>query len=142
MDLSRRVGSSGPYMVDSQLSFLNVGKWKVSVLRGFTTDGISGPWFSRFFLDRFASVVVPAAVIHDGLYGAKWTSKLFADWVFFLAVLSCCERASALRKGFALVCGLLMFAGVALGGWIAWWKKSAESVVEARKFVEISWSEK
>lgn len=53
---------------------------RVSVPRGFATDGSSVPSFARGIVDRMSGI--EASVVHDFLYATQSQSKAFADNLF------------------------------------------------------------
>lgn len=142
-DISRAIGSSGPYTVDSKLSFFHK-KFRVSVLPGFRTDGVSKSW-PLFFIDRFFMSIAPAAITHDALYTAQWTSKSFADYVLLVAAISCLdledmEKDHPFWKKVSFlwnrIQAFFVFLAVFFGGWLAWRNKTSEDLVFGRSHVE------
>lgn len=91
----------------------NSGK-TVDVPRGFSTDFASVPFFLWFILPKWGKYG-NAAVIHDFLYYDQSISRHAADDIF-------AEAMTVLEVPFWKK--FLLYAGVRLGGWWAWWLNS------------------
>lgn len=126
--LSRRVGSDGAYALDSDLGFRGT-RFRVRVLPGFATDGVSIPRALRWWADPYSGRHVAAAVIHDGLYATQFTTRAEADQLFLEALRACGVRRSQAR---------LMWLAVRIFGGRAWGSKTLQTKKAARECVLVN----
>ena len=109
--------------------------WKVTVLvmPGFRTDGASIPrllWF--IFGSPYDPDIIAAAIGHDAMYRGRIVPRAVADRAFRIMMKANGIRAWKRRR---------IWLGVRLFGWIAWLRHTPESVAEARRYIELSFSE-
>lgn len=97
---------------------------------GFRTDGASVPrivW-TLLGVDRLHPSIAAAAVVHDALYAAHYTTRAQADRIFFQL---------AKRNGLAAHRAAIMWAALRAFGWIAW-RRNKRAIEKARTVVDIS----
>ncbi len=80
------------------------------VHNGFICDLASYPRLARPFFDRLGNSMRPA-VLHDYMYAEKPCSKATADRIF---------REALKEDGAGWLSRWVSWAGVAVGGWLAW----------------------
>ena len=112
-----------------------VGEWEVTVhvRPGFRTDGASIPRFLWFiFGSPYDPEIFTAAIGHDALYRGEIIPRKCAD-AAFMAMM----EASGVpdRKRRAILRGVRYF------GWITWLRHTPESVLEARRYIELSFND-
>jgi hypothetical protein len=103
---------------------------QIVISAGFRTDGASVPrivW-TLLGVDRLHPSIAAAAVVHDALYAAHYTTRAQADRIFFQL---------AKRNGLAAHRAAIMWAALRAFGWIAWRRKRA-AVEKARRVVDIT----
>lgn len=85
---------------------------------GFISDGQSVPRCLWSLLDPpVSALTLEPSVIHDALYKFQWTSRAYADNLYFELLKN---------NGYALWKCWVVFAGVRLFGWFAWDKHRKE----------------
>lgn len=83
----------------------------ITIPKGFDTDYSSYPFFSRMIV-RFDRVDV-AGVVHDWLYRRQGVSRREADRIWRLIAMHGDKSANLFQ-------GWISWAGLRVGGWIAW----------------------
>ena len=101
---------TGKRMLNRDFS-LTIDGETILVEKGFITDFSSYPWFSRILV-RFDRVDV-AGVIHDKLYYDGNCTRAHADKIWRLVAQLGDHSANPVQAW-------LSWAGLRLGGWIAW----------------------
>lgn len=106
---------------------LTHGPYLFIVRAGFRTDGASIP--NIFWLgvgNPMQGLVLPAAVIHDALYGSEWLPREKADRIFYDLMI---------RNGVSPVKSWAFYTALRIGGWLTWRTHTEASVNRARAFV-------
>jgi hypothetical protein len=78
---------------------------EIIVAKDFVTDGVSSPWWARFFFPRYDKTL-PAAIVHDWCYGG-YMSRKNADKLF---------KKNLKRLGINRVHAYIMYLAVRIGG--------------------------
>lgn len=112
--LDLRAYMPGEWLLLSPLRYLSTSGRRYVVPSSFITDLASIPRLLRGVFDQNGRSR-PAAVLHDYLYCARLTSRAEADGLF-LEALESVGMPWAVRRS--------MWAGVRMGGWIYWNKRS------------------
>ena len=94
---------------------------KLTVSKGFKTDGASIPWFLGFIGNHFEGDTMAGAVVHDAIYShrghvringkVELLNRATADYIFYIILRDHCPRWKA----------PVYYAGVRLGGWMPWY---------------------
>lgn len=101
---------------------------KVHIRAGFCTDGASVPRACWWWEGPMEGDTLPAAVVHDALYAAHWTTRAEADGCLY----------SLLRgNGVSTLKAWAMHAAVRLFGGSAWAAATAATIDAARQLVTI-----
>lgn len=101
----------GRVRIQVEVAFLDAVHGLIVVPAGFVCDLASYPRLARPFFDRLGRSM-RSAVIHDWLYEHQPLSKRQADRIF---------REALRDDGNGWLARWLSWAGVAVGGWWAWW---------------------
>ena len=119
LKLSRRPGRSGEYRLEAPLRYVTGDGWRIEVLPGWYTDGASIPRLLRWYADPFGGPYAAAAVLHDALYRSQLLTRVESDQVF---------RAAMIDAGVRRAQAWVLWAGVRIGGWMAWSAKEPDQV--------------
>ena len=103
---------------------------QIVIAANFRTDGASIPrivW-TLLGVDRLHPSIAAAAVAHDALYAAHFTTRAQADRIFFQL---------AKRNGLAAHRAAIMWGALRAFGWIAW-RRTKSQIERARLVVDIT----
>ena len=112
-----------------------VGVWDVTVhvKPGFRTDGASIPrFFWRVLGSPYDPDVMAASIGHDAMYRGRIVPRRAAD-AAFRTMMAASGAPKRKRR--------LIWIGVRLFGWITWLRHTPESVAEARRYIELSFTD-
>jgi hypothetical protein len=97
---------------------------RITVKRGFYSDGGSLPWFLRGWISQ--TIFFPCFVLHDWLYNKLKYSKARADNIINEAIYSLTRGDGGIRRH-------AIHYGVHLLGWWAWREDQRAQRIKARK---------
>lgn len=110
--------SSGRRVLNRDFKIIVDGEMIV-VPKGFDTDYSSYPWITRSIV-RFDRVDV-AGVVHDYLYRTRRKTRKQADRIWRLIAMHGEVSANAFQ-------GWVSWAGLRVGGWLAWGKRKPSPI--------------
>jgi len=120
--------SNETYQLDHDYRATAGGYWFL-IRKGFVTDGASIPrmlW--RIVGHPFMGKVLPAALVHDGLYQTEALPRAECDAIF---------RELLLANGVNKVKAWSMWVGVRIGGGLVWQSHDLSDIALTKPFVEI-----
>ena len=115
---------NGDWQLRTPLTYISSSYYIVAVPAGFITDLASVPRILQSWVPQHGAHSL-AAIIHDYLYATQPISRKHADDMFLEALED---------SGVGLLRRYALYAGVRVGGWIAWGSRKRDREANAENY--------